>query len=188
MRQRNALTIVSAEDMRRIQSLHDPVTTLSRREILTIQYVKLVNYFRDDVSQEWGGGSNEQDIAKIEFGLQRFLEDVDAYSDANLPRWLCKKFNALPWGSENFELCSRANFDLGYPYEAYLTINDSILTIQQASRILSIDSMELIRVKCSLLIDRKVVAYAIKEMLKPRPLWPRIRLKRGGKGRSYRFA
>jgi hypothetical protein len=178
---------VTEDQVRRAQDLHDPVAQLSRKELLVIQFTKLINYFRDQLAPEWGGGSDEHDVQSAETGLQQYLEDTDAYGASDLPCWLRKKRDTLPWGPDNFTLTERADADLGYPFEAYLTVGSAILTINQASRILSIDRMELLRVKCSLLIDRRVISHAIKEMLKPRPLWPRIRLKRGGKGRSYRF-
>lgn len=179
---------ITPDQALRIQSLHDPVARFGRKDLLALQYSKLVNYFRTDLSPEWGGGSNEPDIQYIESCFQRFLEDTGAYTDPDLPCWLGKKLDSLPWGPDNFRLSQRADASLGYPYEAYLTVNGGILTLNQASRILSIDRMELVRVKCSLLIDSRVIAHAVREMLKPRPLWPRIHLKRGGKGRSYRFA
>jgi hypothetical protein len=176
--------------------LHDPIARLSRKDLLTIQFAKIINYFRNDTALEWGGdvgsevSSHESDQtleARIERGYQRFLEDVDAFGDPSLPKWLCKKLDALPWGTDNFRLRARPTLELGYPFEPYLTCNGAILTCNQASRILSIKQMDLVRLKCSVLLDSKVVDLAIKQMLEPRPLWPRIRLKPGGKGRTYRF-
>lgn len=184
---RKPIVRITAEELRVAQSLHDPVAKLSKRELLTIQFAKLINYFRDDLEPEWGGGSHEDDHASAERGLQRFLEDTAAYAESDGAYWLHKKLEALCWGPDNFRLSTRADPNLGYPYEPYLTVNGAILTLNQASRILSVDRMQLVSVKCSLLTDSRVVRFAIKEMLKPRPLWPRVRLKRGGKGRSYRF-
>lgn len=176
--------------------LHDPVARLPRKDLLTIQFAKIINYFRSDAAAEWGGdvgmevGGHESDQsleARSERGYQRFLEDVDAFGDDALPKWLCKKLDALPWGPDNFRLRARPTLELGYPFEPYLTCNGAILTCNQASRILSIKQLDLVRLKCSVLLDSLVVDLAIKKMLEPRPLWPRIRLKPGGKGRSYRF-
>ena len=176
--------------------LHDPVANLPRKDLLTIQFAKIINYFRNDAVSEWGGevgqevGSHESDeslAAAAERGFQRFLEDVDAFGDPALPAWLCKKLDALPWGPDNFRLRTQPGQELGYPFEPYLTCNGAILTCNQASRILSIKHMDLVRLKCAVLLDSAVVDLAIRKMLEPRPLWPRIRLKPGGKGRSYRF-
>ena len=169
--------------------LHDPIAWLPRKDILTIQFAKCINYFKFDTAPEWGGCENEshQDAAAVEAGYQRFLEDVDAFGDGAHPKWLRKKLAGVPWGPDNFCLHSRPVPELGYPYEPYLTVNGAILTVNQASRILSIRMMELVQLKCALLIDDLVVQHAIRQMLNPRPSWPRIQLKPGGKGRSYRF-
>lgn len=185
--QRGVFTTVSGDELRRIQNLHEPVAKLERKEVLTIQLAKLLNYWRDDIDPTWGGGKDERDFRCAEKGVLRFLKDTDACGDPNLPLWLRKKSDDQPWGPDNFKLSGSADPNLGYPYEAYLTVNGGILTMAQASRLLCIDMMTLVRVKCTLLIDERVVAYAVTEMLRPRPLWPRIRLKPGGKGRSYRF-
>ncbi len=173
--------------------IHDPIAHISRAELLTVQYTKVINYFPNDAVAEWGGEigrevlSHEDDQAHAERGYQRFVEDVDAHGDQAHPKWLCKKLDALPWGPDNFFLRTRPTLARGYPYEPYLTCNGAILTCNQASRILSIPLMDLVRLKCSVLLDSEVVKLAIRQMLEPRPLWPRIRLKPGGKGRSYRF-
>lgn len=166
--------------------IHDPVASLSRKELLTIQFSKCINYFSLDTSEEWGGQSDGHQ-SKIERGFQRFLEDVDAFGDPAGYRWIDKKLPSLPWGPGNFRLCSCPTEDLGYPYEPYLTVNGAILTINQASRILSVERKFLVEMKCAVLLDARVIELAVKEMLKPRPLWPRIRLKPGGKGRTFRF-
>jgi len=167
--------------------LHDPIANLPRKQLLTIQFCKCINYASFDTSPDWGGQSHGSDQTAIERGYQRFLEDVDGFGAESAPRWLHKKLAALPWGPDNFYLRSRPDPELGYPFEPYLTVGGAILTINQASRILSIERMELVEVKCAVLLDQAVIDTAIRRMLEPRPLWPRIRLKRGGKGRSYRF-
>ena len=181
---------ITQDDLAIIHAAHDPVATFSREKLLTIQFTKLINYFQYDVMPEWAGGSheNEHDVQFAQAGLQRFLDATDAAGNPQGPCWLHKKRASDPWGPDNFRLERRACTQLGYPLEPYIAVNGAILTIGQASRILSLDRMRLIELKCALLIDIEVVRFAIKEMLKPRPLWPRIRLKRGGKGRSYRFA
>lgn len=167
--------------------LHDPVANLSRLDLLTIQFSKCINYFRFNTSPEWGGKSNESHQNSITAGLSRFFEDVDAHGPESHPKWLRKKLAGLPWGPDNFRLCAEPAIELGYPFEPYLTVNGAILTINQASRILSVRQMDLVKLKCALIEDQLVIDYALREMLKPRPTWPRIQLKPGGKGRSYRF-
>lgn len=182
------IEVVDEAHLNEVLALKAPDKRYSRSDLLTIQYAKLINYFTHDVSPEWGGVGYEHEPENFESGVRRFLEDCDADGDATLPHWLHKKLPTLPWGSENFRLSYTANAELGYPIEPYLTLNGAILTIHQASRILCIDSDTLFKLKCSLLQDHLIVDHAIRKMLNPRSQWQRIRLKRGGKGRSYRLA
>lgn len=168
--------------------LHDPIAHFPRQDLLTIQFAKCINYWREDTAPEWGGMRHESDQTSAQLGHQRFLEDVEGYGADSLPKWLRKKHARLPWGSDNFRLSSEPAVELGYPYEPYLTHHGAILTAHQASRILSIPYLELVRLKLSLLIDRLVIDEAIRRMLKPRADWPRIVLKPGGRGRAFRLA
>lgn len=167
--------------------LHDPIAHLPRKDLLTIQFCKCINYGRLDTAPEWGGLRHESDQNSIEAGYQRFLEDVEGYGAESLPKWLRKKLQGVPWGPDNFCLHSEPAVEFGYPFEPYLTVNGAILSVNQASRILSIKHMDLVRLKLAVLVDWLVVDEAIMRMLKARPLWPRIQLKPGGRGRSYRF-
>lgn len=167
--------------------LHDPIAHLPRKDLLTIQFCKCINYWQLDTAPEWGGKRHESDQASIEIGYQRFLEDVEAYGAESAPKWIRKKLQGLPWGPDNFCLHPEPAVEFGYPFEPYLTVNGAILSVNQASRILSIKHMELVRLKLAVLLDDHVVDEAISRMLKARPLWPRIQLKPGGRGRSYRF-
>lgn len=176
--------------------LHDPVASFPRSDLLTIQFCKVINYFRTDASYEWGGTvglevlSDAQDQcsrARAEQGYQRFLEDVDAFGGEELPKWLHKKLDSLPWGPDNFRLRTSPSPSLGYPYEPYLSCHGGILTCYQASRILSIEWLELVQLKMSVLLDEAVIDMAAVRMLNPRAEWPRIRLQSGGRGRTYRF-
>lgn len=167
--------------------LHDPIAHLPRNELLTIQFAKFINYFQFDTATEWGGQNHESDPDTIEHGYQRFLEDVDAFGDSARPKWLRKNRADVCWGPDNYRLSVEPCPELGYPFEPYLTVNGAILTVNQASRILSIRQMDLVRLKCSLILDSRVVEHAIRKMMEPRAQWPRIQLKTGGKGRAYRF-
>lgn len=182
------IEVVDEAHLNEVLATKAPDKRFARLDLLTIQYTKLINYFRQDVSPQWGGVDHEHESENIEAGFRQFLQDCDAYGADTLPRWLHKKLPSLPWSAENFRLSFTTNPELGYPIEPYLTLNGAILTVHQASRILCIDADALIGLKCSLLLDLKVVDHAIRKMLSPRPQWPRIRLRRGGKGRSYRLA
>ena len=184
---KSVLQIVDAAYLAEVKALREPHRKMSRIELLTIQYTKCINYFRHDVSPLWGGEGHERESKNIESCFQRFLEDCDASNADSLPPWINKKLQAVPWGPENVELSFTACRELGYPVEPYLTLNGGILTMLHASRLLCIDAGELIKLKCALLFDGLVVDHAIKRMLRPRSEWPRIQLKRGGKGRSYRL-
>ena len=171
--------------------LKGPLNTseLSRYDLLTIQFTKIINYFRADAASEWGGAAgrgegHENDQAAAEHGYQRFLADVDGYGDEALPRWLHKKLDAVCWGPDNFYLSPDPEPALGRPHEPYLGLNGCLLTIQQASRILSMKPEDLARLKLASLLDSEVIDVAIKRMLLPRHEWPRLRLTPLGAGRT----
>jgi len=166
--------------------LHDPVAHFPRKDLLTIQFAKCINYWREDTAPEWGG-RHESNQNAVQRGYERFLEDAQGHDDSQ-PKWLRRLRTSVPWGPDNFCLSAEPAAELGYPYEPYLTHHGAILSCHQASRILSIPYIDLVRLKLQLLIDRLVIDEAIRRMLKPRPEWPRIALKPGGKGRAFRLA
>ncbi len=190
MQHGSKIVVVDKAHLEDVLAKKAPEFKFTRSELLTIQYTKLINYFASDLSEHWGGGSDEPESKNLEAQLQRFLDECDAFADAgtSYPHWLHKKLPSLPWGPDNFRLSFAPCAELGYPIEPYLTLNGAILTVAQASRILCIDANRLLKLKCSLLLDGLVVDHAIRQMLNPRHTWPRIRLKRGGRGRSYRLA
>lgn len=146
---------------------HNLAFTFNRRDLLTLQYAKLVNYYRDDLDEEWGSNffmfGNYAELIK---GRDNFLEAVQV-DQTNLPLWIERKYPQLPWGSANFRFTDTPSPMFGHPYEPYLACNGGILPVRIASRFLRVDAIELIRLKLRLLVDEAVIAEAINQMLKP---------------------
>lgn len=140
---------------------------LSREELLTLQFTKLLNYFPTQLDVDWGGGFFLQgDYRMPQQGLASFLEKMQAGSK-NLPLWIERKYPTLPWSAANTRLTDNPPPYMGDPYEAYLTCNGGIMTLKQASRFLRLDSKMLLVVKLRLLIDEAVIADSISRSLKP---------------------
>ena len=168
---------------------HNVAMTFNRRQLFLFQYVKLLNYFGDDLVPEWGGSyipSEQSERAPV--AAEKFVEHAMSFPDLDGNVWITKRHETQPWSEVNLKLTHAPCQDLGAPYEAYLTYDGAMLTINQASRILCVDSGILVGLKLKLLYDEIVVLEAIKRMLRPRPQWPKIAAKQGGKGRSFRFA
>lgn len=159
----------------------------SRSQLLILQYAKLLNYFSDDLEPDWGGDFFlSPDAQRVDKCLDRFLTDTLAFDSDVKERWIHKKFEELPWGPGNFRLRSDSCTLLGAPYEAYLSINGALLTMAQASRLLCIDAAALVKVKLKLLYDERVISEAVRQLLRPRPLWPKIEMREGNGGRIIR--
>lgn len=158
----------------------------SRRQILILQFSKLLNYFPDDLSPEWGGGYGHlSSTLPVSDALDRFLTETEA-SEQRVDNWIHKKYDLLPWGPDNFKLRLQPLDKLGIPAEAYLSINGGIVTINQAARLLCIVPAELVKLKLKLLLDRNVIAEAINRMLKPRPEWELVEAKKGAAAKPFR--
>ncbi len=162
-------------------------TVFTRSQLLVLQYAKLLNYFSDDLDPDWGGDFYlNPDAKRIDRCLDTFLADTLAFDSDVKEQWVHKKFEALPWGPQNFKLRSESCTLLGAPYEAYLSLNGALLTTSQASRLLCMDAATLVKVKLKLLYDERVVAEAVRQLLRPRPDWPKIELREGRGGRIIR--
>lgn len=168
---------------------HNLAMTFNRRQMFLFQYVKLLNYFSDDLVPEWGGNyipSESPVLAPL--AAERFVEHAMSFEEREGNFWIAKRHETQPWSEVNLKVSNVPTHDLGAPYEAYLAYDGAILTINQASRILCVDPGILVGLKLKLLYDEIVVLEAIKRMLRPRSQWPKIVAKQGGKGRSFRFA
>ena len=168
---------------------HNLAMTFNRRQMFLFQYVKLLNFFSDELVPEWGGSyipTEQPELAPV--AAEKFVEHAMSFEEKDGNVWIAKRHETQPWSEVNLKLCDTPNKELGAPYEAYLTYDGAMLTINQASRILCIDAGTLVSLKLKLLYDELVVLEALKRMLRPRPEWPRIVAKQGGKGRSFRFA
>lgn len=158
-----------------------------RGQLLLLQFTKLLNYWSDDLSADWGGHFyTNPSLSALTRSMNQFLEDVRAYDSDIKEAWLHKKHEQLPWGPVNFKLRSEPDPSLGAPYEPYMSAYGGILTINQASRLLNVDARELVTLKLRLLLDERVISEAIKRMLKPRPTWPRITARVGTAGKIAR--
>jgi hypothetical protein len=164
---------------------HNVAVTFERPQLLRLQYTKLVNYFRDQLINEWGGYFVEEESAPAPEGWKLFEKWIETQDQQSL--WIEREFRELPWGPGNCKLVSEPSEELGAPYEAYLSCGEGLLTINQASRLLCTDSAELVELKLKLVYDDLVVLKAMEGMLRPRGTWPKIEVKQGGQGRSVRF-
>lgn len=162
--------------------------TYNRSQLLTLQYTKLLNYHGDDLVPEWGGDFYRHlGAPEPRQGLDKFLADTNAFDTESSRVWVSKRFATQPWGPDNFRMRNEPDPALGLPYEAYLTLNGSLLAINQAARLLCVDPGLLVHLKSKLLYDELVVLECVKRMLRPRAMWPKIRAAKGGGGRSPRF-
>lgn len=164
---------------------HNVAVTFDRSQLLRLQFTKLVNYFREQLVNEWGGHYVEEQSTPAPEALARFESWVT--DQAGSFCWIDREFRELPWGPENCKLVNEPCEELGAPYEAYLSCGEGFITINQASRLLCVDSAELVELKLKLVYDELVVLKALEGMLRPRDTWPKIEVKQGGQGRSVRF-
>lgn len=157
----------------------NPKSGFSRPEVLTIQFLKLINCLKLDTASEWGGragqnerfeeGSNDQ-RQHAELGFQRFSADTERHQPFG-QLWLRKKFESLPWGPDNYSLRSRPSPELGKPFEPYLACGGALLTLRQASSALCVPESRLIELKFALLLDSLVIAEAARGMTSDRKGW-----------------
>jgi hypothetical protein len=164
---------------------HNVAVTFERQKLLLLQFTKLVNYFRDQLVNEWGGRYIEEATTPAPEALVAFNQWAEAQEEKI---WLERRFPELAWGPNNCKLSDVPSEELGAPYEAYLSCGDGLVTINQASRLLCIDPAQLVELKLKLIYDDLVVLKAVEGMLRPRDLWPKIKVKQGGRGRSIRPA
>jgi hypothetical protein len=163
---------------------HNVAVTFDRWQLLLLQFTKLVNYFSDQLVNEWGGHFVEEASTPAPEAVFRFRQWIEA--QASEASWIERHFRELPWGPTNCKLSNEPSDELGAPYEAYLSCGEGFVTINQASRLLCIDSAKLVELKLQLVYDDLVVLKAVEGMLRPREEWPKIEVKQGGQGRSIR--
>ncbi len=154
---------VTAETVRALWGVRSKAPPLTLEQLLTIQFAKCINYFRNDLVAEWGGQENgdERSIEEaVHYGYRRFCKDLQRRGRSgfgSVPVWLHKVSESQPWGPHNFCLRSEPRAEFGHPCEAYLSYNGGLLTLQQAAGILSVDAIDLLRIKCRVLLDEQVI-------------------------------
>lgn len=164
---------------------HNVAVTFERRQLLMLQFTKLVNYFTDQLVNEWGGHFLEEESTPAPEAMFRFLQFVESQGDKT---WIDRPYRELPWGPSNCQLVNAPSDELGAPYEAYLSCGDGFVTINQASRLLCVEPAKLVESKLKLIYDELVILKAVEGMILPREAWPRIEAKQGGGGRSIRLS
>lgn len=146
------------------------VLSMTRGQVLTLQFSKLLNYFPDQLDPEWGGGLGPLD-------RERLLRCRSSFEKAVLltggPCWLRRVSPHGKWGPDNWKLSDTPAKEFGSPFEPYLTANGAVLCINQAKRILGVDSLWLISLKLRLLLDELVILECVKKLLRPPPMWAR---------------
>lgn len=150
-----------------------PPFVMTKTEVLLVQYTKLLNYLAHDLHPDWGGEHCTTDEQR-EHCRRTFLDDTLA-DDPTMPyRWLHKRDLDRPWGPGNLRFRDYPCLDFGRPYEVYLCCNGAVLSALQASRLLAIDKVELVKLKLRLLYDRKVIQETVKRLLQPRTDWDKV--------------
>lgn len=164
---------------------HNIAVTFEREQILVLQFTKLVNYFQDQLVNEWGGHFLEEESTPAPEAMFRFLQFAGSQGNQ---MWIARPYRELPWGPSNCQLVNEPSQELGAPYEAYLYCGDGFVTINQASRLLCVESAKLVDLKLKLIYDEFVILKAVEGMIQPRETWPKIEARQGGGGRSIRTA
>lgn len=142
--------------------------SFTRAQVLLLQFSKLLNFFPDQMEAEWGGGLGP--LTESRYMQAKYLFETQVVMQQG-PCWLHRKDGTKPWGPGNFVLKDVPNIEFGSPFEPYMAVNGSLVTINQAKRFLAVDSLWLIRVKLHLLLDELVILEAVKQLLSPPPLW-----------------
>lgn len=143
--------------------------SLTRGQVLMIQFSKLLNIFPDRTLPSWGGGVEELEPA--DFTRARVLFESEVMATPGTDCWLYRMDAFSPWGPRNWQLKDAPNPEFGSPFEPYLTINGGLVTINQARRLLGVDSLWLFKLKLHMLLDDLVILECVKKLLRPPPLW-----------------
>ena len=140
---------------------------LSRDLRRDFQYLKLVNYFGDQLGDEWGGDFyRHHDMDKIRQGRDNFNEWISQQEHE-----FVRKQSTDPWGPEVCFAKAAPDVRLGYPLELYLGCGGRVLTLSQASRRLCVPTATLMDWKLELMLDHLVIGRVLEMMLNPRPTW-----------------
>lgn len=143
--------------------------TLTRGQVLWMQFSKLLNFFPDVLAREWGGGLDS--ITPEELAKAKFIFETTVMAAPTKSCWLYRNDVTKPWGPGNWSLRDVPNRDLGQPFEPYFSCNQGLISLNQASRVLGLDVVELLQLKLKHLIDELVVLEGVKMLLRPPPLW-----------------
>lgn len=143
--------------------------SLTRGQVLMIQFSKLLNFFPDRTLPEWGGGLEE--LEHTAFTKARLSFESSVMATSGIDCWLYRLDAFKPWGPDNWQLKDRPNPEFGSPFEPYLTVNGGVVTINQARRLLGVDSLWLFKLKLHMLLDDLVILECVKKLLRPPPLW-----------------
>ena len=142
---------------------------LTRKQVLLVQFSKLLNYFPDQLDEAWGGGL---DVLGIErFASARYQYEAEVLVEGSDRCWIHRKNEKERWGPNNWVLKDEPNRELGSPFEPYFSCNGGLLSLNQASRILAVDSRYLYQLKLQHLLDEIIIRECLKNLLSPPPLW-----------------
>lgn len=131
-----------------------------REEILTLQWLKLVNLFGDKLGEAWGGDYlHHGRVSKLKEGLECFI--FDTRSSRQERKWLHLEPGALFWEPGSTTLRTRPSPLLGAPYEPYLSCRGGITSMASASTLFGVTEEEFYQLKKHHMIDR----YLIQELI-----------------------
>lgn len=139
----------------------------TREQMLRLQYSKLINYFGDQLAREWGGPFFATgNFAEVLNGWEQFAA-FTAATTPTLPLWIKRKDDNHPWEPANTVLTREPDPALGQRFEAYMSINGTILRVRDAARFMLVDIKTLLDLKLKLLVDNAVMAALILTVLEP---------------------
>ena len=152
----------------------DPLVTLEPELLVMVQYVKIANYFGDSLSLPWGGDYLEHlDEFRLFEGSYRFRAEIQPLFTKEAP-YIHRLDRTAAWSRDNIFMRSVPDSTLGSAHDPYVGANGILMPVQTASRLLAIEPLDLVRLKCKVILDHLVLEEAARRMCRPRPLWPAI--------------
>lgn len=141
-------------------------------KVIRLQFTKLVNYYGDQLCEEWGGDFlNHFELGKIQEGFENFRDWFYTSQDAPAFIWINRCYKNKPWGPTTCLLSGQHDPELWDKYEPYLGCGERVLAIKDASIVLCVPRAELLALKLNLLLDHLVIGEALQRMLHPKTQW-----------------
>ena len=135
-----------------------------REQLLTLQWLKLVNLFGDRLCDQWGGDHlHHQSIAKLKDGLQCFLYDFRTSRKER--QWVHLDPGETIWSPSTAWCRTKPSVYLGHPFEPYLSCRGGVTTMASACKIFEVTEPEFFEMKCLHVIDRHLIDALINQKI-----------------------